>query len=311
MQVGMNLLAWTMHVTEAHFPILARLKQVGFDGVEIPLSKGDGAHYQAVRKELDNLELACTTALVEDLAANPISPDSAVRKAAVERQRWALEMTAVLGGGILNGEFHTPRLPPAEPVEEERSRAADVFREAAEIAQLLGIRLAIEYLNRFESYFLTTAADTLAMVKRVNHPNFGMMYDTFHAHIEEKNPAAAIEAAADCLIHVHISENDRGIPGTGQVRWGETFGALRRIGYDGWLTIESFSRALPDLATAMRIWRDVFLDAHDVSTHGVRFIREQWADAGRHQPLQQVVPVRARIDSPNPGALHPNINTGS
>jgi D-psicose/D-tagatose/L-ribulose 3-epimerase len=280
----MNLLLWTMHVTEAHFPVLARLKQVGFDGVEVPLSHGDGTHYRAVRRELDNLGLACTTALVEDPVANAISPDPAVRKAAVERQRWAIEMTAVLGGGILNGEFHTPRLPPTGQVEEERMRAADVFRQTAEIARLVGVHLAIEYLNRFESYFLTTAADTRSLVKRVDHSNFGMMYDTFHAHIEEKDPAAAIAAAAEDLIHVHISENDRGIPGTGQVRWSETFGALRRVGYDGWLTIESFSRAMPDLAAAMRIWRDVFPEPDDVSTQGVRFIRKQWAAAG--EPAQ-------------------------
>lgn len=292
MRVGMNLLPWTMHVTEAHFALLARLKQVGFDGVEIPLSRGDGVHYRAVKRELDTLGLACTTALVEDPAANAISPDPVAREAAIERQRWALEMTAILGGDILNGEFHTPRLPPTEPIEEERKRAADVFRQTAEIAGLVGVRLAIEYLNRFETYLLTTAADARAMVKRVDHPNFGMMYDTFHAHIEEKDPAAAITAAGDGLIHVHISENDRGIPGTGQVRWDETFRALRRVGYDGWLTIECFSRAVPDLATAMRIWRDVFLDPHDVSTHGVRFIRDQWTAAGRPQTLQRVTSRR-------------------
>jgi len=112
MKFGMNLLLWTMHVTEAHFPVLARLKQVGFDGVEVPLSHGDGTHYRAVRKELDNLGLACTTALVEDPAANAISPDPAVRKAAVERQRWALEMTAVLGGGILTLARRTDRVRP-------------------------------------------------------------------------------------------------------------------------------------------------------------------------------------------------------
>jgi len=281
MRVGMNLLLWTMHVSEAHFPVLARLRQLGFDGVEVPLAEGDAAHYRAIRRELDNLGLAITAALVEDPAANALSPDASVRQAAVERQRWAIEMTAVLGGGILNGEFHTPLMPPTGAIAEERKRAADVLHQAAEIAQPAGVRLAIEYLNRFESYFLTTAADTRAFVKQVDHPNFGMMYDTFHAHIEEKDPAAAIAGAADRIIHVHISENDRGIPGSGQVRWRETFGALRRIGYDGWLTIESFSRALPDLATAMRIWRDVFADADHVGSQGVRFIREQWASAVR------------------------------
>jgi D-psicose/D-tagatose/L-ribulose 3-epimerase len=279
MRVGMNLLLWTMHVTEAHFPVLARLRQLGYDGVEIPLSAGDAGHYRTIRRELDNQGLACTTALVEDPQANAISPDPAVRAAAVERQRWAIEMTAILGGGILNGEFHTPLVPPATALAEERKRAADVFRQTAEFAQRAGLRLAIEYLNRFESYFLTTAAATRALVQQVGHAHFGMMYDTFHAHIEEKDPAAALETAAPSLVHFHISENDRGVPGSGQVRWRETFAALRRLGYDGWLTIESFSRATPDLATAMRIWRDVFADPDEVAAQGVCFIREHWAAA--------------------------------
>jgi D-psicose/D-tagatose/L-ribulose 3-epimerase len=113
-------------------------------------------------------------------------------------------------------------------------------------------------------------------VKMVNHPNFGTMYDSFHAHIEEKDPAAAIRTVAPVLAHVHISENDRGTPGTGQVNWNATFQTLREIKYDGWLTIEAFGRALPDLAAATRIWRDLFPSAEDVYTKGIAFIKSRW-----------------------------------
>ena len=110
--------------------------------------------------------------------------------------------------------------------------------------------MAIEYLNRFECYFLNTAAAAVELVRMVNHPNFRTMYDSFHAHIEEKDPAAAIRTVAPVLAHVHISENDRGTPGTGQVNWDATFKTLKEVKYDGWLTIEAFGRALPDLAAA-------------------------------------------------------------
>ncbi len=141
--------------------------------------------------------------------------------------------------------------------------------------------LAIEYLNRFECYFLTTAADTRALVKAVDHPHFRMMYDTFHANIEEKHAAATITSIADSFIHVHISENDRGTPGTGHVAWDETFHGLRQVGYDGWLVIEAFGRALPDLAAATKVWRDLFPSAEEVYTQGLRFMKEKWAAAAR------------------------------
>ncbi len=283
MKIGMNLLLWATHVTQDHFPILARLKQVGFDGVEVPLFEGDLGHYKTLRRELDNNGLGCTTVTVVGPEANPISPDAAVRRAAVDRLKWAIERTAILGGEQLCGPYHSPLavFTGAGPTPDEKKRAVEVMRQAAEEARKAGLMLAIEYLNRFECYFLTTARDARALVEEVNHPHFRMMYDTFHANIEEKNIPETIAAVMDRVIHVHISENDRGTPGTGHVHWDETFRALRRAKYDGWLTIEAFGRALPDLAAATRVWRDLFPKADEVYTQGLRFIKEKWAAAGR------------------------------
>ena len=111
--------------------------------------------------------------------------------------------------------------------------------------QARGMKIAVEYLNRFEIYFLTTAAQTARFVRAVNHPACKMMYDSFHAHIEEKNQAKAIASCAAETIHVHVSENDRGVPGTGQVDWDGFFGGLKTNKYNGYLTIEAFGRALP------------------------------------------------------------------
>jgi D-psicose/D-tagatose/L-ribulose 3-epimerase len=279
MKIGMNLLLWATHVTAEHFPLLARLKQAGFDGVEVPIFEGDAAHYRSIRKELDNQGLACTTVTIATPEANPISAEAAVRQAAVDRLQWAIEMTATLGGEVMAGPFHSPLalFSGSGPTADEKKRAADVLRQAAEAAQKAHVHLAIEYLNRFECYFLTTAADAKALVQAVNHPSFSSMYDTFHANIEEKNITQTIIGFADCISHVHISENDRGTPGTGHVQWDETFRGLKQINYDRWLVIEAFGRALPALAAATRVWRDLFPSAEEVYTQGIRFIREKWS----------------------------------
>ncbi len=281
MRISMNLLLWATHVTGDHFPLLGKLKAAGFDGIEIPCFEGDEAHFKKVRQELDKQGLKCTTVTVLSPETNPISPDAKVRKAASERLKWALGMTATLGGEILCGPYHSPLgvFTGTGPTEDEKKWGAEVLRQAAEDGQKAGVKLAIEYLNRFECYFLTTAADTKAFVQRVNYPNFKMMWDTFHANIEEKDIARTLSNVADSVTHVHISENDRGTPGTGHVHWKETFGALRKSGYDGWLTIEAFGRALPALAAATRVWRDLFPNPEEVYTRGIQFIRKMWDEA--------------------------------
>ena len=281
MKIGMNLLLWTGFVTEADFATMAKIKAAGFDGVELPLFDGTAEHYKTIRAELDKQGLACSTVTVMNPENNPISPDATIRAAAVDRLKWAVEMNPILGSHAMCGPYHSPLgvFSGSGPTADEKARAAEVLRQAADFAQQAKLTLAIEYLNRFECYFLTTAADARALVKSVNHPSFRCMYDTFHAHIEEKSQAGAIETVKDVFAHVHISENDRGTPGTGQVRWDEAFSALKKTGYDGWFVIEAFGRALPDLAAATRVWRDLFPSPEEVYTKGIEFIRRKWAAA--------------------------------
>ena len=122
---------------------------------------------------------------------------------------------------------------------------------------------------------LNTAAAAVDLVHRVNHPNFRTMFDTFHAHIEEKSQAEAIRTVKPVRAHVHISENDRGTPGTGQVNWDAAFSTLAEIGYDGWMVIEAFGRALPDLAAATKVWRDLFASPEDVYANGLAFMKKR------------------------------------
>src|SRR5207247_9200705 len=142
--------------------------------------------------------------------------------------------------------------------------------------QKVRVTLAAEYLNRFEIYLLNCSADAARMVKDVNHANFRMMYDTFHANIEEKDITEALSGCAEVMIHVHISENDRSTPGKGAVNWKETFAALKKIQYRGSLTIEAFGPALPELAAATKIWRRMFDDEEQLAKDGLAFMKRQW-----------------------------------
>jgi D-psicose/D-tagatose/L-ribulose 3-epimerase len=278
MKTGMNLLLWTGHVTEEHYPIMRDIKAAGFDGVEIPVFETTVGHYQMLRKELDNLGLKCTVVTIVTPEANPISPDAAVRQAAVDRLKSAIDCCQALGAENMLGPFHSPLavFSGVPPTDDEKQRAADVLHQAAEHAAQAKVQLCIEYLNRFECYFINTAAQAVDLVKRVDHPSFKTMFDTFHAHIEEKSQAGPIRTVAPYLGHVHISENDRGTPGTGQVNWDEAFKTLKEVKYDGWLVIEAFGRALPDLAAATRVWRDLFPTAKEVYTEGLKMIKEKW-----------------------------------
>jgi D-psicose/D-tagatose/L-ribulose 3-epimerase len=275
MKYGMNLLLWTTHVSDEHYPLLAKLKKTGFDGVEIPLFQGDLAHYQRLGLELRSQGLGATAVCCCGPDTNPISPDAGIRKKANAHLKWAIEMTAALGGTVLAGPYHSAIgvFSGAGPTAAERQCAVEVLRGAAEEAKKNKVLLTIEYLNRFECYFLTTAAEAKSLVLEVGHPSFRMMYDTFHANIEEKDITKAITSAGEVIGHVHISENDRGTPGTGHVHWAETFKALKQIRYDGWVTIEAFGRAMPELAAATKVWRDLFPSPEEVYTKGLAFVK--------------------------------------
>jgi D-psicose/D-tagatose/L-ribulose 3-epimerase len=278
MKIGMNLLLWATHVTEEHYPQLEKIKTTGFDGVEIPIFSGDEAHYQKLRKKLDELQLKTSTITVATPEASAISRDSAIRKAAMERLKTIVRHSAILGADILCGPFHQALgvFSGAGPTEEEFKRAIDVHRAVAEEAQRQGVRLAVEFLNRFECYFLTTMGAAAAYVHRVDHPNFKAMFDTFHANIEEENLPKAFSENAPEITHIHVSNNDRGVPGRGHIDFLALFRAAKSSGYDGWLTIEAFGRALPELVEPTRVWRDFFKDPSEVVTEGHKFVRDTW-----------------------------------
>lgn len=282
MKIGFNLFLWTDWVQPAHYPILKDLKATGYDGAEIPVLNGDLASYRELAAVLDDLGLERTAAgALVSAERDPLSLDPAIRQAALDDSERQLDRAQTVGARLLIGPFHQVlgQFTGEGPTQDELSRIADFHRELGDLAAQRGVVVALEPLNRFEAYMLNLARDAQAHVRRVDHPNIKMMYDTFHANIEETNAPAAYTATAADTVHIHISENDRGVPGRGHVPWAETFKAIKASGYDGWLTIEAFGRGLPAMAAACRIWRDMSERPEDVYLEGFQTIKNGWANA--------------------------------
>jgi D-psicose/D-tagatose/L-ribulose 3-epimerase len=139
------------------------------------------------------------------------------------------------------------------------------------------IRLAIEPLNRFECYALTTAGAAARLVAEVGRQNYGYLHDTFHANIEEQDPVAALGATLPAVGHFHVSENDRGIPGRGHAAILPALRVLKEADYPHWISVEAFGQALPDIAAATKIWRPLFTSETELVTEAIALIRHGWS----------------------------------
>lgn len=278
MKYGMNMLLWTSDVNESHHRLLADLKQWGYDGVELPIFEMGEAKFAALGKTLDGLGLARTAVTVCTAEANPISPDAAIRKAGLDHLKQAVDMCRAAGATHLCGPIHSALgvFTGTGRTEDEWKWGQETLRAAADHAQQAGVTLVVEYLNRFECYFLNCAEDAGRFCREVGHSHLKTMYDTFHANIEEKNIGAAVRACRDQMVHVHISENDRSTPGEGGVNWDASFAALKEVGYDGWLMVEAFGLALPALAAATKIWRRMFPNEEHLAKNALAFMKRRW-----------------------------------
>lgn len=278
MKFGMNLLLWTGELNDSIMPVLEMLKRVGYDGVEVPLFNLD-LDYTSWGRRLDELGLERTAVTIRNVEDNPISPDAEIRKKGIAATQQTLDCCAALSATHLIGPYHSAigHFSGSGPSPDEWKWGVESMQRVAEHAASVDVMLGVEALNRFECYLLNCHADSTRFAQAVNHPNCRVMYDTFHANIEEKSPRQALHDCAEMLCHVHISENDRSTPGAGDIRWEETFDALREINYDGWLMIEAFGLALPEISAATKIWRRMFPSEQHLAEHGFQFMKENHA----------------------------------
>jgi D-psicose/D-tagatose/L-ribulose 3-epimerase len=280
MKIGMNMLLWTNHVSEQHYRIINDLKKTGYDGIEIPIGEGNISQYTSLGNHLASMNMGVTavTSLLEH--TNIANPNASIRQAGLDHLKWAIDMAHAARVEVIGGPFHSAfayftRKPPTE---DEMKWSIENLQVAGEYAQQASIILTPEVLNRFECYLVNTMADMSVLLDRVDHSYIRAMYDTHHAHIEEKSQSEAILTIASRLNHVHISENDRGTPGKGQVAWDEVFHTLKSINYNRWITIEAFSTAIPEFANSINVWRN-FSPVKEIYMQGFEFVKKHWEEA--------------------------------
>jgi D-psicose/D-tagatose/L-ribulose 3-epimerase len=261
--------SWTPDAVEALVPEAARH---GLEVIEIALLAPDAIDVEHSRKVLGAHGIAptCSLGLPQEVTA-PLHPDKA--QAFLMR---ALEVAHALGSGTLSGVTYatigyTSGQPPAE---QEYANIAKALRPVARRAAELGMTIGLEPCNRYETHLVNTAQQAVRLIERIGEPNVMIHLDTYHMNIEEKGFRSGIRAAGERLRYIHLSESDRGVPGTGTVDWDATFEALAESGFDGDMVIEAFITLPPEIARALSVWRPVADSAEQVLREGVPFLRD-------------------------------------
>lgn len=275
MKIGCDLMLWTGCFNRKGLPLIDRVARLGFDGVEFPMFDPAAVDVPATRRALEANGLGSTVCTVI-VTGSLISPSTKERQAAVDHVVRVLEVSKEIGADCVAGPLYSPvgKLVGRGRNAAEWKHAVASLRKIADAAEVLDIAVGIEPLNRFETYFLNTCQDAVALCREIGSTRVGVHYDTFHANIEEKDPVAALrKIGSKRLVHVHACENDRGVPGTGHVPWKDFFRTLKQIRYNRWLTIESFVPAIKELAAAAAIWRPLARDGDDLARRGLKFLR--------------------------------------
>ncbi len=275
MKYGIHAGLWMAQWTDEITGILKVVADLGFDGVEVSLlgmsDEKALALGQAVRHH--GLEITCSDGLAPD--KDITSPDPQIRAAGIDYLRWAIATTAKIGSRGLAGVVYAP-WGVFDPVNKpaRAARSAEAFAAVSPDLENHDVTLGIEAINRFETDLVNTAAEAVAMAKASGSDRVGALLDTFHLNIEEKDIAAAIKCAADTLVHFHVSDNDRGVPGSGHIPWQEVRGALDDIRYDGWIVAEMFVIAGNPASADLNIWRNIEPEATDAAARALSFMRQ-------------------------------------
>lgn len=278
MRLGVNTFIWESPLATDHVePLADKAAQLGCAVLELACEDPALLDFPKVRDLLAERGLAPIVCGAFGPGRDISSDDSGARAGGMAYIRRLIDAAAVVGAELVCGPMYSQtgkaRLLPDGERRAERQRAAAALRELADYAAERNVRLALEPLNRFETDMINTARQGMDFLAEVDHPAVGLHLDTFHMHIEEKSSADAIRLAGQRLFHFHACENDRGVPGTGQVAWAEIAAALRDIGYRGPVVIESFTPAVRTIAQAVCLWRPIAPDQDSIAREGLRFLR--------------------------------------
>ena len=280
-RLGINTMVWSGGYEERQLGRFKRIREWGYDVVELPVFDFAAVHPEPIRHALADTGLALTVSSALPAGFSLVSADAATRARTRCWLQAAVEKVAEIGGSILAGPLYLPvgELPGRRRTADEWCRAVDEYRELGAAIRGSGIRVALEPLNRFETYFLNTAVDACRLCEEVAVESIGVLFDTFHANIEEDDPVAALRSLGRHLIHVHLSENQRGIPGSGHVPFQGVAQALLEAGYSGYAVVESFASTIPELASATAMWRDFAESPDEFARCSIKNMRPLFARA--------------------------------
>lgn len=274
---GIHSLLFNETFIEKDLPLLDKCKQLGFDAVEIiPF---DPVNFPAakVRQAAADLGLVINLGYGMPAEYNTISPDPAVRRAGIDFSKHLVDLSVQAGARVFGGMIYcgwgylTGRM----RTEQEWQWAVDGYREVAQhaLAADPNLVLGIEPVNRFESHLINIAADACRFISDVGLPNIKVHLDTFHMIREEDDIVGAVRATGSNIGYIHACESQRGIPGRGLVPWAPFFEALREVGYDGCVTIESFDPDMEKIAKLCCIWRKLADSPEQLASEGLAFLR--------------------------------------
>jgi D-psicose/D-tagatose/L-ribulose 3-epimerase len=282
MKIGIHQHVFTKKLFEGNLNLMNVIRGYGFDALDVNVRALDIPTAKLIRKRAEELGIRLMGGGSLPADKELLSKDSEKRREAIEYMKSLVRKVHELGSTFYGGIIYAPfsRLTGKAPTKEEFDYSAEGLREVARYAQGFGIRVGLEPANRYETYLINTIADGLRLADSIGEKNVGILFDTFHTTIEEKSMYRAIAVAGSRLFHVHVCANDRGIPGSGQVRWDDMFRGIKEIGYDGTITIEGFVDDTADVASGACIWRKFAASAEEMATEGIGFIRSMLGEYG-------------------------------
>ncbi|PYE30790.1 D-tagatose 3-epimerase [Rhizobium sp. PP-F2F-G38] len=278
MKIGVNTWVWTSPFATADLHILAKAKEMGFDVIEIALEDASIIDAGLLRKIADDNGLGVTICGAFGTGRDISSDDEAVRRNGADYIRQGIDFAAKAGSRLFSGPIYSAvgktRLVSENKRKQEWAWCVDHLRALGPVASDAGITIGVEPLNRFETDMINLAQQAVALVQEVGSPVYKVHLDTFHANIEEKSIPDVIRTLGSGMLgHFHACENDRGTPGTGHIDWIGIRDALREIGYDGAVVIESFTPGTIEIAKAASIWRPLASSQDELARQGAQFLR--------------------------------------
>lgn len=275
---GVSTWLWTSPFTTDTIALFPKIKSMGYDVVEIPVEYPDMIDGLKVKQALHDHGLEAVVCGAFGPTRDLTHEDPAVHKNCFDYIIKCFNLCHTWDAKFLAGPMYSSvgkaRMVPPEQRQVEWERAVKNLYKVCQLAQENGLMIALEPLNRFESDLINTAEDVMELVADINHPAAKVLLDGFHMAIEEQDIEKAITSVGDKLIHVQVSENYRGIPGTGQTPWQSLKKGLEKINYKETVSIESFTPEIKELAGAVCIWKNLAESQDGFATEGIAFLKK-------------------------------------